>query len=84
MPRPRRWLALIMVAGLPTACRAGPAAPAGGTAGGVTLSMADPGKPQSDSFNPFLPTSSLASYGISALMTLVKPAVVLTGLRPAG
>ena len=80
MPRPRRWLALITIAGLLAACSAGPAASGGGQAGGVTLSMEGPGEPQSDNFNPFLPTSSLASYGISTF--IYEPLLQFNPLKP--
>lgn len=84
MPRLRRRLARITATGLPAACSTGPATPGGGKAGAVTPGMEGPGEPQSDDFNPFLPVSSPASYGISRLMTSAGPAEVMSHPRAAG
>lgn len=81
MPRPRGWLALLMVTGPQATCGAGSSAFGGGQAGGVTPCGEGPGQPQSANLSPFPPISSIASYGPASSYPPASE-VVLTHLRP--
>jgi peptide/nickel transport system substrate-binding protein len=70
---------------LATACGSGVSAPAAN--GGVQLTLEGPGEPQTDNFNPFLPTSSMTNYGITTFIyepllqfDLLKPGTVYSWL----